>query len=322
MIAFLLEARAIRCLPPAPRREYPDFVSDDASVVMLPGRGSPDGASGEDVVMQVYEARAGSFRGRSVLTKNALSLVMQGHKTMYFAARTVQAGSDEVHLLSAGNCVASMELGGRGPFQSILIYFDTGVHEAFAAKYDALIRSARAHTTALADPYISFRKDAFIHGYISSLHSLLQSGRPLSADMKRLKLEEILLHLLESQPEKFLAFRPQISRDLSDLDVRRAVEVSLTSSLSIDELAFLCKCSPSTFKRRFMRIYGLAPITWIRQRRMELAADLLGRRGTRPSEVFHQIGFETHSSFSQAFKSAFGLTPREYQLRRLSFPRQ
>lgn len=272
--------------------------------------------------MQVYEARPASFRGRSVLTKNALSLVMRGHKTMHFAARTVQAGSDEVHLLSAGNCVASMELGSRGPFRSILIYFDTRVHEAFAAKYDALIRSARARTAALADPYISFKKDAFIHGYISSLHALLQSGGLLSADMRRLKLEEILLHLLESQPEKFLAFRPQGGGDLSDLDVRRAVEVSITSGLSIDELAFLCKCSPSTFKRRFMKIYGVAPITWIRQRRMDLAADLLGRRGTRPSDVFHQIGFESHSSFSQAFKSAFGLTPRAYQLERLSVPQQ
>jgi len=272
--------------------------------------------------MQVYEARPGSFRGRSVLTKNALSLVMQGQKTMHFAARTVQAGSDEVHLLSTGNCVASMELGSPGPFRSILIYFDTRVHEAFAAKYDALIRSAPARTAAFADPYISFKKDAFIHSYISSLHALLQGGGLLSADMRRLKLEEILLHLLESQPEKFLAFRPQGGGGLSDLDVRRAVEVSITSSLSIDELAFLCKCSPSTFKRRFMKIYGVAPVTWIRRRRLELAADLLTRRGTRPSDVFHRIGFESHSSFSQAFKSVFGLTPSAWQQERLSVPQQ
>jgi hypothetical protein len=93
---------------------------------MLPGRPSSDGASEEDVVMQLCEARPGSFRGRSVLTKNALSLVMQGHETMYFAARTVQAGSGEVHLLSAGNCVASMELGSRGPFRPKASARDSG----------------------------------------------------------------------------------------------------------------------------------------------------------------------------------------------------
>ena len=300
-----------------------DKASDKASVVTLPSRASSsEGSAGDDVVMQVYEARPGSFRGRSFLSKNALSLVMHGRKTMHFAARTVQAGSDEVHLLSAGNCVASMELDSRDPFRSILIYFDTTVHDAFAAKYDSLIRSMRAQTAALADPYISFKKDTFLQGYISSLHALLQSGVPLSADMRRLKLEEILLHLLESQPEKFLAFRPLGGGDLSDLDIRRAVEVSITSSLSIDELAFLCKCSPSTFKRRFMKIYGVAPVTWIRRRRMELAADLLGRRGTRPSDVFHRIGFESHSSFSQAFKSVFGLTPRAWQQERLSVLQQ
>ena len=271
--------------------------------------------------MQVYEAGRGRSRGRSFLSKNALSLVMQGRKTMHFASRTVQAGSDEVHLLSTGNCVASMEMDSRDPFRSILIYFDTTVHDAFAAKYDSLIRSKGARTAAPADPYISFKKDTFLHGYISSLHALLQSGGRLSADMRRLKLEEILLHLLESRRGKFLAFRPLGGGDLSDQDIRRAVEVSITSSLSIDELAFLCKCSPSTFKRRFMKIYGVAP-----------ARGSTGAAWSWPPTFWDdaehvpatcsRIGFESHSSFSQAFKSVFGLTPSAWQQERLSVPEQ
>ncbi|HUI70336.1 MAG TPA: AraC family transcriptional regulator [Spirochaetia bacterium] len=298
-------------------------VIDDTQVVLVPsGASSEAGPVEDDVSMQVYKAAAGSFRGRSVLTKNALSLVMHGRKTMHFAARTVYAGSDEVHLLSSGNCVASMELGTHGTFESILIYFDTRVHTMFLAKYDGLIHVARETAVCAPEPYLSFPKDKFITSYISTLHAILGGSTKLSADMKRLKLEEIMLHLLEAHPGKFLSFSPEGGGDLSDLAVRHAVEASIARDLSIEELAFLCKCSPSTFKRRFRNLYGTSPIRWIRRRRMELAADLLRRGDTRPSEVYYQVGFESHSSFSQAFKSTFGVTPQDYKLGKLTLQQQ
>ncbi|WP_374755933.1 helix-turn-helix domain-containing protein [Emticicia agri] len=90
------------------------------------------------------------------------------------------------------------------------------------------------------------------------------------------------------------------------------------NNLTLEELAFLCNTSLSTFKRRFMKLYGMPPNKWILQRRMEKAAHLLKNYHIRTSEVFYQVGYENHSSFSQSFKHTFGKTPKEYQTQLLN----
>ena len=89
-------------------------------------------------------------------------------------------------------------------------------------------------------------------------------------------------------------------------------------NISLEELAFLCNVSLSTFKRRFVKIYGSAPNKWILQKRMELAKKLL-HHNEKPGEVFYKVGYENHSSFSQSFKQAFGITPKQFQMRQLNF---
>ncbi|WP_431211689.1 helix-turn-helix domain-containing protein [Puia sp. P3] len=45
---------------------------------------------------------------------------------------------------------------------------------------------------------------------------------------------------------------------------------------------------------------------------MEQAVVLL-RQQARPSEIYFQLGYENHSSFSQSFKQVYGVTPKEFQ---------
>jgi AraC-like DNA-binding protein len=83
--------------------------------------------------------------------------------------------------------------------------------------------------------------------------------------------------------------------------------------LSVEELAFLCNTSLSTFKRRFQKIYGTSPNKWILQKRMELAKHLLEHHHEKPGDIYYKIGYENHSSFSQSFKQVYGVTPRDFQ---------
>ena len=79
-------------------------------------------------------------------------------------------------------------------------------------------------------------------------------------------------------------------------------------------MAFLCHMSISTFKRRFMKLYGKSPNEWFLQERMKIAKELLQQQQEKPSQVYDKVGYESHSSFSQAFRKAFGKTPSEFQL--------
>ena len=135
--------------------------------------------------------------------------------------------------------------------------------------------------------------------------------------MRLLKFEELMLYLLRKHPASILAFQTSERRGLNDLEIKKTVEGNITNGLSLAELAFLCNTSLSTFKRRFQKIYGTSPNKWILQRRMELAKHLLQHHREKPGEVYHKIGYENHSSFSQSFKQVYGVTPRDFQMAHL-----
>ncbi|MFC5410192.1 helix-turn-helix domain-containing protein [Larkinella bovis] len=274
------------------------------------------------ILIQPYTAPQGSFRGRSMLHSNAISLVISGKKTMHFAEKVVRIQDDEFHFLSAGNCLVSMDLSEETVFRSILIFFDNQVLADFYRKYEKLIQTKRASLTISTEPYVAFRKDAFTRQFIESLTILTQLGGAISEEMKQLKLEELLLYLLTTNPQTLLSFQSVPQTDGDDWQLRKAVEANLTSPVSIEELAFLCNTSVSTFKRRFFRVYGTSPSRWLLHRRMELAKELLGQYRQKPSEVYHQVGYESHSSFSQSFRQVVGLTPKAFQRQELNVHQQ
>ena len=270
------------------------------------------------IIFHYYSALTGSFKGKSILHRNAISLVIQGEKSMQFANRTVNIKDDEFHFLSAGNCLASVSLSERKVFSSILIFFDNQALADFYLKYDSFISKVRGKKKVVSESYVSFKKDAWILHYINSLKLLFQATAEISTEMRILKFEELMVYLVEKYPEKILSFQTSEVHELNDLEVRKAVEANISNNITLEELAFLCNISLSTFKRRFVKIYGSSPNKWMLQRRMEMAKTLLLHHHEKPSEVFHKVGYENHSSFTQSFKQTFGMTPKAFQLRQLA----
>lgn len=267
----------------------------------------------EPVIFHSYTAPAGSFKGRSILHKNAISLVLNGEKTMQFAERSVSVNPSEFHFLSGGNCLVIMNLVPRMIFKSFLIFFDSHVLSSFHHKYETRIAEIKRAYKITPEPYLAFKKDEFVVNFITSLELLSRSSAAVSADMKLLKLEELLLHLLETDPARLLAFQTIKPHETGDAGIRNVVERNIGNAVSLEELAFLCNMSLSTFKRRFEKIYNTSPNKWFLHQRMELAKDLLRHHGEKPGEVFYKVGYQNHSSFSQSFKQIVGVTPTEFQ---------
>jgi len=272
----------------------------------------------ENIIFHDYTAPVGAFKEKSILHKNAVSLVISGEKTMHFADKTVHIKDSEFHFLSAGNCVASMKFSGESVFRSILIFFDNKVLADFYIKYHSLIAKISDKQKTGSQLYVAFPKDAFVLNFIHSLSLIFQAKTDISAEMKLLKFEELMLHLLETYPDKIVSFQPPKNKGFDDLQIRRTVETNITNNISVEEMAFLCNISLSTFKRRFSDIYGTSPSKWILQQRMAIAKGLLQNNSEKPGDVYHKVGYENHSSFTQVFKQTFGLTPKEFQLRELN----
>jgi AraC-like DNA-binding protein len=270
------------------------------------------------VLIHDYTAPENALKGKSILHTNSISLVISGEKTMHFAEKTIKISSDEFHFLSAGNCLASMNLSKNIKFRSILLFFDNKTLTDFYLKYDSLVKKQKAKRSIAAASYVSIRKDDFVRQYIASLSLMTGTGKAISPAMRLLKFEELMLHLLENYPAEVLSFQPPGENDKDDLEIRKAVETNITNTISLEELAFLCNISLSTFKRRFAKLYGTTPNKWFLQKRMEKAKELLQHYREKPGEVFHKVGYENHSSFTQSFKQMYGVAPKDFQQQKMN----
>ena len=188
----------------------------------------------------------------------------------------------------------------------------------FYLKYHDQVAHIQSKQKIQPEAYLAFKKDGFILNFIDSLLLLAQQRQEISTGMKLLKFEELLLHLLEQYPVKLLAFQPGTIAELTDFEIRKAVQSNIATNITIEELAFLCNASLSTFKRRFAKIFNTSPSKWILQQRMEMAKELLRHHGEKPAEIFYKLGYENHSSFSKSFKQTFGITPQDFQKQQLN----
>ena len=81
---------------------------------------------------------------------------------------------------------------------------------------------------------------------------------------------------------------------------------------TVASLASRTAMSRTAFATRFKTTVGKAPLVYLTQLRMLIAAKRLADPGARVSMVARDLGYESESSFSAAFKRAMGMPPRRY----------
>ena len=269
--------------------------------------------AGNSIIIPPFTATKNTLKEKTVLDRNAISLVLNGEKTMCFTEKTVHANDREIHILSAGHCIASVDISTQKEFRSILIFFEDQELADFCRVNAATIEKAAMVHRSTPSAYVAFQKDAFIEHYIDSIRLMLRSGMEPSLPMKRIKLQELLLYLLENHSREFLAFESRRPVSSAELTIRKVVEANLLTNLTVDEMAFLCHLSVSTFKRQFKNIYSQSPNSWILGQKMLLAARMLTQQKEKPAEIWFRLGFETHSGFTKSFKKHFGVAPKDYR---------
>ncbi|MCE7067163.1 AraC family transcriptional regulator [Dyadobacter sp. CY326] len=264
----------------------------------------------DEVVIRYYTSNHDTVRNRIVLNQNMINLLISGKKTIVYPHATAVVNSGELVVLSTGNVLTSELLAEAEDFSSILFYFSNEVFNRFLIKYDHLIRGA--FQEASKQPFLIFKQDSFIQQFITSLQPSLRNTNLLPAEIRLLRIEELLLYMLQASPEKFRSIQI-LTLDKQELQIKKVVESHIGQPTTVDELAFLCHMSTSTFKRKFSEVYQTTPQKWLITKKLELAASLLRTFEESPSGVYMKVGYQNHSSFSEAFRQHFGTTPTDYQ---------
>jgi len=257
-----------------------------------------------------YRAEKTTIKNKVVLTTHMFSFVKEGSKEIVMGDATIKLNNTRFVLITAGKCFMSEKISDQGNYSTTLFFFDNDLLQSFFQLQKVQILDTIKRNKLVQKEILLFKYDEFTRSYVQSLNYITNR----SEELAKLKLHEIMLYLLETQTLEFCCLFAEYPETSEEIRFRNIISSHIDSNLSINELAYLCNVSLSTFKRRFTAIFNDSPTSWIRQKRMEHAAFLLKYNKERVSDIYLRLGYENHSSFSQSFKSVFGVSPREYQL--------
>ena len=100
------------------------------------------------------------------------------------------------------------------------------------------------------------------------------------------------------------------ARDIIGRDYRQ--------SLSVEQIAREVQCSPFHLSRLFQRATGITLHRAVMQRRLREGLERLLDEPTQVSSIALDVGFASHSHFTDAFRAEFGCAPRDArELRRM-----
>jgi AraC-like DNA-binding protein len=86
-------------------------------------------------------------------------------------------------------------------------------------------------------------------------------------------------------------------------------------SLSLETMAEVACLSKYHFARMFKATYGVTPMEYVSQRRIERAQDLLRATNLTVTEVCFAVGYSSLGSFSSRFRALVGESPSDFQRR-------
>lgn len=93
-------------------------------------------------------------------------------------------------------------------------------------------------------------------------------------------------------------------------DCIKYIENNLSNDLSVQTISESLSYSPSTLSHSFKREMGVSIHSYIVQKRLIFARNLLLQNRT-PTEVCSLLGYSNYSSFYKAYLKMFGTTPKE-----------
>lgn len=254
-----------------------------------------------DIVYSCYHEL--SRKGENFVPRHTLSLQLSGNFSLSDGNRTHLATEGDFNLIRKNQLVKFVKYPPEnGVFESLNIYLSEEILRKFAKEYD--FESYDSHEIK---PMVSIKINDLIKSFFSSLQTIMDSGSLDNKLLVDLKIKELLLIIIQSQPQlKNILF------DFSEphkIDLQSFMIQNYQYNVSLERFAYLTGRSLATFKRDFEKIFHLSPHKWILQKRLDEAHFLIKEKEKSPSDIYLDLGFEDLSHFSNTFKKHFGYSP-------------
>ncbi|QXV67525.1 helix-turn-helix transcriptional regulator [Mucilaginibacter achroorhodeus] len=189
------------------------------------------------------------------------------------------------------------------PYQTVII----------TLQEDILRKIALEEQIEIDKKYIGERNlliapNEYLKGFFQSIMPYIESSSEmLTKDIGILKVREAVKLLLHAMPQ-LRSFLFDFSEP-HKIDLESFMNTHFHFNMPIEKFAELTGRSLAGFKRDFSKTFGMAPRQWLQQRRLTEARHLIEHKQQKPSAIYLDLGFETLSHFSHAYKKHYGSAP-------------
>lgn len=251
-----------------------------------------------------YETNNSSRNNRVSFSQNMICIMQAGEKEISGPALTEMFTNDNLYILSTGNVLMTENTALHNTYKSILLFFSNKFLLLFLKKYNIAVKR-----TADTNHCVKVTKDEYLLNFERSLEIL--KNKLTSGDMLKIKIEELLLYLLQKDELPVIELLNSVLNGNKHASLTKVIHANLDNNLSIEELAFLCNMSLSTFKRKFAETFHTTPKQYFIAHKMQKAVAML-REHKRPSEIYSELGYQDLAAFSNEFRKHFGISPSQY----------
>lgn len=258
-----------------------------------------------DVFVYDFRMTSDVVKSKTDLSMHMFSFLQVGRKQVHFSDTSVAVNKSQSLLLKKGNCLWTELLDQEEIYNCKLLFFSDNQLTEFLKS-----QPTNNNATSYKNPYFIIENDEYLSSFITSISTIIDKKSNFSKRILEVKFEEIMLYLIDKYGINFINFLHSLTTDKSS-KFQKVIKNSVYSNLKLEEIAFLCNMSLSTFKRRFTEEFNETPGKWIKNKRLQKAKEILEDGNSKPSDIYLDFGYNNLSNFSSAFKSKFGFSPNK-----------
>ena len=174
--------------------------------------------------------------------------------------------------------------------------------ECLLIEFDALFHGEKPIPFSVAD-------GGFIESAFGDMCKLLQEDSEAARLAAIGRLYGVLAQLAKSNAKEYT---PKGKQALLQPAIAHINERYFDPTITNDRLADLCSISTVYFRKSFEQCYGVSPIRYLHDYRIQRAKELLSSDYESISQVANAVGYGSVYHFSKMFKLYTGVSPTEY----------
>ncbi|CRL62043.1 helix-turn-helix transcriptional regulator [Proteus vulgaris] len=236
--------------------------------------------------------------------QKALFIIRNNAFTLQNCTDTVVINQDQILFLQQGNYTIKTQ--GVEPTDVIYIPLSDDFLRNFMSKYSDILSTIERDET-FSSAFIGFQDSPLIHFCSNGFEYLTSQSHPDA--FAQLRIEELLILLLSTENgADLMALLRQLSHRQIDR-LKLFMEKNHLKNWKLKQFAREFGMGLTTFKELFNHVYGTSPRTWICERRIIYAHQLLLTTEMSIVDISMESGFSSQSYFTQSYHRRFSMTP-------------